>query len=259
LFGTETIHLTNLLHYSNSMALGAEGRPGFIVLEPGGRKTSHYYPFPDKKGVGWDNWYRQLNPAGEVKIGGTVYQENVDAAAIDYFIAEETATGRVDGKRVYVTGWSNGAAMAYLYALNRPNIAAAAVYSAPDPFGAFDDPCPQKPVARPPHDDNEIQIFNPHLPNLHIHNNCDVAGICPNCEQLTTQLTTAGVSVNDTIVDSLGSQVSGCMAACGTNPNGDPDPVSNPLGWTLGLTNHSRWPLSWTRPMLEFFGDHPRN
>ncbi len=257
LFGTETIHVTNLLHYQNSLALGAEGRRGFIVLEPGGRKTTHYYPFPDKKGVGWDNWYRQLNPAGDVRIGDAVYIENVDAAAIDHFIAEEAATGSVDTKRVYITGWSNGAAMAYLYALNRPNIAAAAVYSAPDPFGAFDDPCPQRPIARPPREDTGIQIFNPRLPNLHVHNDCDVAGICPNCEQLTSQLTAAGVGVTDTIVDSLGSQVSGCMRVCGTDPNGDPDPVSNPLAWTLGLANHSRWPLSWTRTMLEFFRDHP--
>lgn len=257
LFGAETIHLTNLLHYQNSLALGAEGSRGFIVLEPAGRETSHYYPFPDKKGVGWDNWYRQMNPAGDVKIGETIYKENVDAAAIDHFIAEETAAGRVDTKRVYVTGWSNGAAMGYLYALNRPNIAAAAVYSAPDPFGAFDDPCPQRLVARPPQEDAEIQIFNPRLPNLHIHNNCDVTGICPSCEQLTSQLTAAGVTVDNIIVDFLRSQVSECMSACGTNPDGDPDPVSNPLGWTLGLTNHTRWPLSWTRTMLEFLRDHP--
>src|SRR5262249_21338936 len=146
---------------------------------------------------------------------------------------------------------------AYLYALNRPNIAAAAVYSAPDPFGALDDPCPQKPVAGAPAADAEVQIFNPRLPNLHIHNNCDVAGVCPNCELLTTQMTAAGVSVSDTIVNVLGSRVSGCMRACGANSKGDPDAVSNPLAWTLGLGNHSRWPLSWTRTMLEFFRDHP--
>jgi predicted esterase len=257
LFGTETIYLTNLLHYQNSMALDGDGPRGFIVLEPGGRKTSHFYPFPDQKGIGWDNWYRQLNPAGDVKVGGTLYKENVDAATIDHFIAEESGAGRVDTRRIYLTGWSNGAAMAYLYALNRPNVAALAVYSAPDPFGAFDDQCPQKPVAHPASEDAEIQIFNPGLPSLHIHNNCDAAGICPNCEQLTSQLAAAGVTVTDIIVDSVGGQVSGCMNACGTNPNGDPDPLSNSLGWTVGLANHSRWPLTWTRRMLEFFRDHP--
>ena len=79
-----------------------------------------------------------------MKIGAALYRENVDAAAIDHFIAEEVTTDIADPNRIYVTGWSNGAAMALLYALNRPRVAAVAVYSAPDPFGAFDDPCPAK-------------------------------------------------------------------------------------------------------------------
>jgi pimeloyl-ACP methyl ester carboxylesterase len=254
LFGTWTIHRTNLLHFQDSFAMGAKGARGFILLAPAGRDTTHYYPFPDQKGVGWDNWYRQLNPAGDVKLGDSIYRENVDAATIDHFIAQEMATGRVDRQRVYITGWSNGAAMAYLYALNRPGIAAAAVYSAPDPFSAFDDPCKQKPVARPPKEPTEIQIFNPRLASLHIHNNCDLVGLCPNSQLLTSQLATAGVSASDIIMNWLGSQVSECMAACGTDPNGD---VSNPLGWTLGAANHSRWPRTWTSTMLAFFGGHP--
>src|SRR5271170_1474616 len=170
LFGTETIHLTNLLHYQDVVSLRGDHRKnGYFVLAPAGRKTTHYYPFPDKTGMGWDNWYRQLNPAGDVKIGGTIYRENVDAAAIDHFIAEEEAGGKVDANRIYMTGWSNGAAMAYLYALNRPRIAAVAVYSAPDPFGALDDSCPQTPVTQPPRNDGEIQIFNPGVPTLQVH------------------------------------------------------------------------------------------
>ena len=254
LFGTETIHLTNLLHYQDTVALrGDRHKDGYFVLAPVGRKTTHYYPFPDQKGMGWDNWYRQLNPAGDVKVEGTTYRENVDAAAIDHFIAEELAGGKVDVNRIYMTGWSNGAAMAYLYALNRPKIAAVAVYSAPDPFGALGDPCPQSPVTRAPKNDSEIQIFNPGVPSMQVHSNCDVAGLCPNCEKLDSQLTRIGVSVEDYIVNTLGEQVSSCMAACGTNPNGEPSLTSNPLGWSLGLTNHSRWPLSWTRTMLYFF------
>ncbi len=90
------------------------------MLAPVGRKTTHYYPVPYNRGLGWDNWYRQLDPAGDVKIGATLYRENVDAAAIDHFIAEEVGADKADPNRIYVTGWSNGAAMAYLYALNRP-------------------------------------------------------------------------------------------------------------------------------------------
>jgi dienelactone hydrolase len=253
LFGVETIHFTNLLHYQNSVSLrGDAGKAGFIVLAPQGRKTDHFYPFPDNRGVGWDNWYRQLSPAGDVKRGGTVQRENVDAAAIDHFIEQEVAGGRVDTNRIYLTGWSNGAAMAYLYALNRPGVTAVAVYSAPDPFGALDDPCPQTPVRGVPKDDSEVRIFNPDIPTMHVHNNCEVVGLCPNCEKLTAQLTAIGVSVEDIIVDSLGGQVSGCMTACGVNPMGNADVVSNPLGWSLGLANHSQWPRSWTIMMLEF-------
>jgi predicted esterase len=254
LFGTETIRLTNLLHYQDSVALrGDRKKAGFIVLAPAGRKTTHFYPFPNRQGIGWDNWYRQLNPAGDVKIGATLYRENVDAATIDHFIAQEVTGDNADPNRIYITGWSNGAAMAMLYALNRPRIAAAAVYTSPNPFGAFDDPCAQKPVTGVPKDGGELRIFNPGVPTMHIHNNCDIIGLCPNSEQLNGQLTSIGVSVEDVIVDSLGAEVGSCMKACGDNPMGDPDFFSNPLGWTLGLANHSRWPLSLTITMLEFF------
>ena len=93
-----------------------------------------------------------------MKVGKTVYPENVDAATIDHFIAETAGTGKVDTRRIYVTGWSNGAAMGLLYALNRPNVAAVAIYSGPDPFGALDDPCHQKPVSGAPANNIEVRI-----------------------------------------------------------------------------------------------------
>lgn len=187
------------------------------------------------------------------EAGDTVYRENVDAATLDHFIAEEVAADKADPNRIYLTGWSNGAAMALLYALNRPRVAAVAVYSAPNPFGAFDDPCPQKPVTGPPKDNAEVRIFNPGVPALHIHSNCDIAGLCPNSEQLNGELAAIGVSVEDSIVGMFGGQVFSCMNACGQSPNGDANPVTNALGWSLGAANHSRWPLSWTGRMLDFF------
>src|SRR5439155_1470071 len=82
----------------------------------------------DDRGTGWDNWYRQLDKSGgAVTVDGVSYPQNVDAATIDHFIDEEVATGKVDTRRIYVTGWSNGAAMGFLYALSRRRIAAAAV------------------------------------------------------------------------------------------------------------------------------------
>ena len=166
LFGAGWTTQTNILDLQNTVSLSDDPKKvGYIVLAPEGRNTTHYYPYPDNSGIGWDNWYRQLNPAGDVKIGNSTWRENADAATIDHFIAAEVATGQVETNRIYISGWSNGAAMGILYAVNRPNIAAAAVYSAPDPFGAFDDTCQQRPVATPPTDNKDIQIFNPSRAN----------------------------------------------------------------------------------------------
>jgi len=258
LFGTWTITYTDLLALHDTFALGDDhAGPGFIVLAPQGRDIAHYYPWPDNRGLGWDNWYRQLNPAGDVKIGATVYPENVDAATIDHFIAEAARSGKVDTRRMYVTGWSNGAAMGLLYALNRPNVAAVAVYSGPDPFGALDDPCQRKPVVSAPANDTEVPIYNPRVPAMHVHNGCDAAGICSNGEKLMDGLRSAGVNFEDVIVDSSGERVDACTAWCGTDPNGGLSARHHPWGWLLGLRHHGRWPSEWTPEMLEFFRDHP--
>ena len=258
LFGTWTISYTNLLALHDTFAIGGDHTaPGFIVLAVQGRNTAHYYPWPDNHGLGWDNWYRQLSPAGDVKVGGTVYPENVDAATIDHFIAEVAHRGEVDTGRIYVTGWSNGAAMGLLYALNRPNVAAVAIYSGPDPFGALDDPCQQKPVSGAPASNLEVRIHNPRVPAMHVHNGCDAAGICSNGEKLAAELRAAGVNLEDVILDASGKRVDACMDWCGTDPNGGLSVLHHPLGWFLGLRHHQRWPSEWTTAMLEFFRDHP--
>src|SRR5258707_9039529 len=110
----------------------------------------------------------------------------------------QVASGAVDTNRIYMSGWSNGAAMGYLYALNRPKIAAVAVYSAPNPFGAFNDPCTQTPQATVSDiaaNNRQIRLLNPGIPTMHVHSACDIGGICPNGELMTTQLRAAGISV----------------------------------------------------------------
>lgn len=258
LFAAGWITLTNILDLQDSTSLSDDPKKvGYIVLAPEGRKTTHYYPWPDNKGVGWDNWYRQLNPAGDVKIGNTTWRENADAATIDHFIAAEVATGKVDTARIYVSGWSNGAAMAYLYAVNRTNIAAVAVYSAPNPFGALGDPCPQQPVAGAPASDKQIQIFNPAARTMHVHNACDVGGICPNGEQMASELNALGVVVDDVILDNRHSRVSSCTDSCGTDPDAPEKSNATVMGSIIGLGNHTRWPKEWTITMLDFFRQHP--
>ena len=258
LFGTWTLKHTNLLELQGASMLGdGSAGSGYMVLAPQGRNTAHYYPWPDNRGIGWDNWYRQLSPAGDVKIGQTIYPENVDAATIDHFIAEAAHAGKVDTRRIYVTGWSNGAAMGLLYALNRPNVAAVAVYSGPDPFGALGDPCHQKPVGGAPANDREVRIYNPRVPVMTVHNACDIAGICPNAEKLVAELRVAGVGVEDVIVDSNGKRVDACADYCGADPNGGLSLLHNPWAWLVGLRHHERWPSPWTPAMLEFFRAHP--
>ena len=229
--------------------------PGFILIAPEGRDTLHQYPGFDGSGLGWDNWYRQLNPAGAVTVAGVSYDQNLDAAAIDHFVAAEVATGKVDRKRIYVMGWSNGGAMAMLYALNRPQVAAAAVYSAPDPFGAFSDPCPQTPVAKPAAGLSEIQLYNPHVPILHVRNSCDIGGICPNGDLMAQQAGAFGGDLQDVILDSSGNEVAHCEESCGTDPQG-----AGPIGlWDglVGFEHHVIWPKPWNDTMLNFLKHRP--
>lgn len=248
-------HYSNLLEFLKTANVSDDpSRPGFILLAPQGRNTTHYYPPPDRTGAGWDNWYRQFNPAGAVTIAGKTYAENVDAETIDHFIAAVEATGRVDRRRVYVSGWSNGGAMAYLYGLNRPGIAAIGVYSAANPFQLGRDPCPQDPVAGVAANDHQLQVFNPRVASYQVHNSCDIGGICPNALLLARQLGTLGGSAADIIIDRNQRATPACSAACGSDPNGG---VENPFGAMVGLAHHLRWPKPWTAAILDFFRRHP--
>jgi poly(3-hydroxybutyrate) depolymerase len=259
LFTADTLATaTNILDYQSTADLsGDPARPGFIVVAPEGRATTHFYPQPDDQGTGWDNWYRQLERRGrDVVVDGVTYPQNVDAATIDHFIDEEVATGKVDPRRIYLTGWSNGAAMGFLYGLNRRRIAAAAVYTGPNSFEAFNDPCPQQPVRHRARSDADIRLSNARLPIYHVHNACDIAGICPNGEFLLGQLLIVHARFTDVIIDGSQQQASTCDPGCGTNPDADMNFADNPRGFTEGTQNHTRWPSAWTQSMLDFFRQH---
>ncbi len=214
---------------------GDATRPGFSLLLVAGRDTEHFYPFPDDTGLGWDNWYRNLDRSSPAL--------NVDVATIDHFIAEVKSRDIVDEKRVYLSGWSNGSAMAQLYGLNTPGIAAAAVYSAPNPFNDSTDPCPQAAFGNNP------------LAMLHVGNQCDIIGICDSSEALLDELDRRGLAapVQGIRVGNLLEEVQGCSAACAAPANPANVGGSSPLG----AINHLRWPFGYTDRMLNFLRDHP--
>ncbi|MFZ0887744.1 MAG: PHB depolymerase family esterase [Candidatus Binataceae bacterium] len=250
----DSIRFTGLPQLVAQANLGGP-HPGFILVAPEGRYTTHFYPGFDGKGLGWDNWYRQLDPAGAVTVSGVSSAENADAATIDHFIEQEISSGKADRKRVYLMGWSNGAAMAMLYALSRPVVATAAVYSAPDPFGAFDDLCKQTPVAHPAAGPGEIQLFNPQVPIMHVRNACDIGGICPNGDAFAKKLRAIGGRLEDVVIDQSGKRAGGCDPRCGTDPMGGGE--IGFLNELRGLKNHLFWPRNWNDRMLDFLRSHP--
>jgi predicted esterase len=254
LANADSVKLTPLFDDRNTVNVSGGNTTGFIILAPQGRNTQHFYPFPDNQATGWDNWYRQLSPNGDVTVNGTVFNENVDAATIDHFIQQEVATGMVDTNRIYLVGWSNGASMSFLYGANRGNIAATAVYSAPDPFGALEDSCQQAPVSGVPAENTHVRLFASGIPTFQVHNACDIAGICPNSRRIGPQLAAAGGSIEQEVIIDGGQVVNSCDAICGTNPNGDPN---NAVANTVGASNHATWPVAQTPQMLQFLQQHP--
>jgi hypothetical protein len=92
---------------------------------------------------------------------------------------------------------------------------------------------------------------------MHVHNSCDVAGLCPNAELLSRQARQAGAAVQDVMLTWLGDEADACTDACGAASAGDPNVFRNPLGWTIGLWNHMIWPWRRTSAMIDFLGGHP--
>ena len=237
LFPMDSVLLTELpLKLRTADLSGDPGRPGFSMLLVAGRDTEHFYPFPDDTGLGWDNWYRNLDRESPTL--------NVDVETIDHFIGAVKDSGIVDPRRVYLSGWSNGSAMAELYGLNTPGIAAAAVYSSPNPFDDSTDPCPQAAFGN-----------NHDLALLHVGNQCDIIGICDSSEALLGELADRRLvsEVQGIRVGELLQEVQGCAALCKAPANPENLAAANPVG----TANHLRWPLGYTDRMLEFLREHP--
>lgn len=209
-------------------------RLGFSYVLPIGRNTLHEYPFPDNAGLGWDNWYRNLNRSSPTL--------NADVDFIDKSIALAKSKVPVDDRRVFLSGWSNGASMAIEYGFFTEGIAAVSVYSAPDPWRDFQDPCTQVPY--------------PELgtPVLDLHNYCDIIGICTTGQYFYQDLNNRypDLDQNFVVIDSNTDVI-------GINGNSTCDPsCAGPCDIDEGIFRHLKFPSSRNQDtFFKFMYDHP--
>ncbi len=213
---------------------GDPARSGFTLLVVEGRDKPHFYPVPDEHALGFDNWYRNFNRNDPAL--------NVDVETVDHFIAEVKSRRIVDARRQYMMGHSNGAAMAILYGLNTPGIAATAIYSSPDPFIDIAAPCTQPPFG------NNLR------PIMTIHNSCDVFGICDTGSVGFRERMAAAIpqlELRSIIIDTSVTQQE--TAACNAQCSAD-----SPLGVAApGVVFHLIWPQLWNDEYLTFLRERP--
>ena len=212
----------NLFALHDAYPLSDSGVPGFLLLSPEGRIATPFTSDTFETGTGfhWDEWYRDA-------------AQNLDALAIDHFIAAVVATGRVDPRRIYVFGWSNGAYMAALYGNWRSDrIAAIGQYAGADPWSR--DPCPVAVQAT-----RQVPVFL-------LRNLCDAAVSCSTTSDWIESLDSLDWPFQYHNLSLLGRIVSNrlsCDAHCTE---------------AQGIFEHVRWPnRNALQTMLDFLRQHP--
>ncbi len=195
---------------------------GFILLAPEGRRMVPWAAPDFQTGTGfhWDEWYRNST-------------ENLDAKAVDHFLDEVIATGKVDPRQIYVFGWSNGAYMAALYGVWRGDrIAAIGQYAGGDPWSR--PPCPVD------------FTYTRKVPLFLMRNLCDAAVSCSTTSSWITTLQQADWPFEYRSLALRGNAVSpdsACASSCSTRQ---------------GAYEHIRWPQTAVlSEMLDFLKQHP--
>ncbi len=234
-------------------------RPGFFVLAVQGRNL-HYPTTSPRDGHHHDFYFRDLrSPSG-----------NPDIAHVDSLIDQLAASGEIDTNRIYMMGWSNGGFFSQMYAIARHatatpgghHIAAAAVFSAGDPFNNTN--ADQSPSCQlDPYPTSTIPIFI-------VSRACDIVA-CN--EDQADDLRTEGLDIDPghvvqtwltdvvsrvqnpntfwRIVSGIGTTVPACSSASLCSAD-------------AGLINHARWPdgvadesgIDHEPAMLDFLRDH---
>ena len=212
--GKDFFELRNESHLSDDPNV-----KGFIILSPEGRIAIPYQANDPATGEGfhWDEWYRNS-------------EKNLDALAIDHFLDTLISMGKVDERRIYVYGWSNGAFMAALYGTWRSDrIAAIGQYAGANPW--IRPPCPVE------------LTYDRQVPLFLIRNRCDKLVPCSETNEWIDTLTARNWPFKYHSLDAAGyiTEDNSCSDLKGCT--GD-----------LGLAEHFRWPRKEPfEKMLEFF------
>jgi predicted esterase len=251
---------TSLRGKAEAFAFGP-AEPGFILISVQGRNL-HWPVTQSSDGKKHDFFYRDLASPSS----------NPDIAAVDDLIDELADEGVIDPVRVYVSGISNGGFFAQLYAIARHEtatpggnrVAAAAVYSAADPFErpGFEDPTECR---LDPYPTSSVPIFL-------ISRACDLI-TCNQAQQdrfvAEARVLMAPGFVVETWLETLQSRLQ--------NPNvtwrilrGDgvvtgTCTAAALCGFALATVNHINWPdgvmdmsgVDHEPDLLQFLADHP--
>ncbi len=227
---------------------GDVNRPGFILVAPQARNL-HWPSATAQDGSKHDTFFRDLGSPSQ----------NRDIAYYDRLIDTLVDEGVVDPDRIYMTGWSNGARFAAMYAIARQNsptpgipeeniaggnqIAAVVNYSGGDPFmNTTTTEMPTCQLATYPTSDVPIMMFS---------RNCDVVAcsVAQDDDFRTNEnVDTAPGNIASAWINTLGTTIQ--------NPNVewhllsrrgelvDPKVCEGPglCSVARGLVNHTTWP-----------------
>jgi hypothetical protein len=235
---------------------GDPARRGFVLASDQARNLVNG-PRPALSGTQHDYEYRDLG----------VPSCNPDIRSLDRLIDDLVADGDVDPKRIYVTGWSNGATFATLYAIARHDtptpggnrVAATSFYAGYDPFNNLDDEL--KPSCQVhPYPKTRVPIQS-------VHRACDALVTCDASQRTkfsmppgddvegwlgTLRGPMGDPNVKQVLIDGAGAAARACAPAALCTA-------------ALGTENHLHWPdgksdgsgIDWELEMLAFLRAHP--
>ncbi|MBW2526301.1 MAG: hypothetical protein JRI23_19120, partial [Deltaproteobacteria bacterium] len=152
-------------------------------------------------------------------------RDNVDAQTVDHFVAGLQQERLVDGARVYTVGYGEGAPMAMLYAMLRPDLVASVALFAGVPAGL------------------EWGCEGSAPPTLLLYRACDALTPCEEAEQWLDRWQAAGHTAVGVRLGAGPAEETHCSSA-------------KKCRSAKGEANHRRWPKGRELELLDFLARH---